>query len=161
MFLTRRQLRPSLVAFVATIGTFLAATGVAQAGTAGGRRCDPVSAPASCCVGRPETCSKGCCTSSAPALPRTGTQETEASAGLTTSRTTCIPTACQCRSSEPVAPDSKRDRRTASDRFDLGESLSSASLGHVLSPASGALVLRDAGGSLKRPLHLLTTHLRF
>jgi hypothetical protein len=161
MFPSRRQLRSSLVALAATIGTFLAVAGVAEAGMAEGRRRDPASA--SCCAGRPETCNSGCCTSlaSAPALSRTGTDESAAPADLTPSRTTCTPTACQCRSSKPIAPDSKPDRRTASDRFNLGESLSSAWVGHALSPVPATLVLRDAGGSLKRPFHLLTTHLRF
>lgn len=157
---SRRYRRSSWIALAAIWGAFLATAGIAEAGVVGGRGCGSA-ASASCCTGRPDTCNKGCCTSSVPALPRTATEESPAPAGLTSSRTTCIPTACQCRRSEPVVPDSKSDRRTADDRFDLGDAASSAWLGHVLSPAPAVLVLWDTGDDLKRPRHLLTTHLRF
>src|SRR5713101_1985859 len=52
-------------------------------------------------------------------------------------------------------------RRTADDRSGFGEDVPASWPGNVLSPAPAALVLWDPGGPLKRPLHLLTTHLRF
>jgi hypothetical protein len=158
---SRHQRRSSWIAFAAIWGAFLATTGTAEASTAGGRSCDSAVLASCCCAGSPGTCNKGCCTSSVPSLPRTGTEESAAPVGLTSPRTTCIPTACQCRSSEPAAPNSKSERRTAADRVDLGEHLPSAWLGHVLAPAPAALVPRDVGDSLQCPLQLLTTHLRF
>jgi hypothetical protein len=159
---SRHQRRSSWIAFAAIWGAFLATAGTAEASMTGRRDCDSAALASCCPAGRPETCNQGCCTSSAPALPQTGTEESAATVGLSSPRTTCVPTACQCRSSEPATPDSKKpERRTADDRFDLGENLPSAWLGYVLLPAPAALVPRDVGGALQCPLQLLTTHLRF
>src|SRR6185312_16679683 len=125
---SRRYHRFPWIALAAIWGALLATAGTAEAGVVGSRDCDSA-ALASCCAGRPETCNKGCCAASVPALSWTDPEESAASVGLTASRTTCIPTACQCRSSEPVVSDSMRDRRTADDRSSLGDGASSAWLG--------------------------------
>src|SRR5512135_2114466 len=157
----RRQRRLSWVALAAISGAFLATTGMTQPSMAEGRRCGAAPALASCCAGHPETCTRGCCCSSSGSAPSPAESETDgipAPARLSTSRTVCIPAACQCRSNEPAAPASKPDRRTVDDRCDVGESALSAWLGHVLSPAPAPLVLWDPGGHLNCPLHLLATH---
>jgi hypothetical protein len=161
MITRRRFLRPSLVAIAAIWGALLATPGMAEASVARGRRCDSAPALASCCVGRPETCNLGCCPSSASALSRTGTDEAAAPARLSTAWPVCIPSACQCRSSEPVAPGSTPDRRTTDDRSNHGEGVSLAWLGHVLTPAPAFPVAPSEAGRLKSPLYVLTTHLRF
>jgi len=160
MTVFRRLLRPSLVALAAICGTFLATSRMAQASLAEGRGCVSAPAFASCCAGHPESCTSGCCTSSA-ALSQTETNGLAAPVGPSTARTVCIPSACHCRSSEPAAPNSKPDRRTGDERSNVGDSVFSAWLEHVVSPAPAALFPWDPGGQLHRPLYLLTTHLRF
>lgn len=148
------------VAIAATWWALLATTGMAEGSMAGGRRCDSAPALAACCAGRPETCNRGCCPPAA-VISRIATDEAAAPAWLSTARPACIPAACQCRSSEPVAPGSTPDRRTTDDRSDYGEGVSLAWLGHVLSPAPAYPVALNAGNRLKSPLYVLTTHLRF
>ena len=157
----RHFLSPCLVAVAAIWGTLLTTAGIAEASVAVGRRCDSSPALAACCAGRPETCDRGCCPASASALSRSGTGEATAAAGSTPFRPACLPSACQCRSSEPVAPGSTPDRRTTDDRSNSGETVSFAWLGHVLSPAPAFPVDSQAENRLKSPLYVLTTHLRF
>jgi hypothetical protein len=157
----RRQRCTSWIALAAIWGAFLATPGFVDASTIDGRHCAPA-ALAACCAARPETCTKACCTSSVSDLRRNGAEELATTANQTASRTTCIPAACECRTSEPAAPpDTKPVRRMADERFENGLGLAFGWLGRSFSPARVAIVLQDTEGLLKCPLHILTTHLRF
>jgi hypothetical protein len=157
---SRHQRRSLWIALAAIWGAFLVTVGPAEASIVGDRHCDSADL-ASCRAGRPEACNKGCRTTTVLTSSRTDTNEPAALSVHASSRTICIPTACRCSSSEPVASDSKPGPRTADDRSDLGEGLSSAWPGRVLSSVPTVIAGLEVGGRLKLPLYLLTTHLRF
>ena len=160
MSLTRRYLRPSLIAFAAIFGASLTVGGAAHGGTAGGGTCDPQS-PSTCCVARPKTCNSGCCPSRASVTHRTGTDRAGSEAGESPLRLACNPFTCQCRSNDPAVPAKTSDRLTTSDRSETGAWAVADRLGQV--PSESAVTLVDPGGAgrLRVPLYLLTTHLRF
>ena len=160
MTVARRLLRPSLIALAAIFGASLTAGGTAQGSTTGGGACDPQK-PSACCVARPETCIPDCCPSRAMATSRPGTEAASSVAGSPASGPACNPSACQCRSSEPAAPDPSSGRRTPGESSETGAWALAARLGHAPPASPTTFVDSGSAGRLRLPLYLLTTHLRF
>ncbi len=159
MTVARRLLRPSLIALAAILGASLSTGVSAEGSTAGG--CTDSQAHSACCPTRPETCTSGCCPSRTLSLSTTGLDKADSSVGLPTPRPACIPSACQCRPSEPAAPAPNTDRRSAEGPSSLVDGIAPGWLGHHAAPASSAVVLSATTDRPNRPLHILTTHLRF
>jgi hypothetical protein len=156
MVRNRHRLHASLIALGAVWGAVFTMAGTAEAGAAQARPCRPDSPQRTCCVGRPESCND-CCTPSTSLVFATDESRILAKTG---SEVRCLPAACQCRFSEPASP-AKLDRRTPDGEHETAGAVPakwlSSTTAHVRMPPA----LFEAGGHLRRPPYLLTTHLRF
>lgn len=160
MTFARFHLRPTLIAVAAIVGASLVAGRAAHGSTTGRGTCDPRK-PSACCVGRPETCTSGCCPSRASAPLPAGLDETASGLRAPATGPACNAAACQCRSSEPADPREGSDRRTVVEGSEGGAWAPAVPLGQA--PAASPLTVTDPTGTgrPKVPLYLLTTHLRF